>query len=720
MIPTHRPLPALLKVAAGNNMLEVGPRADRWIQEVSRRLLEEHPYLADYSLRGTLTGSNQEKLYGLGYIDLRTPATSPLQIPGIRVPFVIEKGMLYPLKVFLDSKGRADMLSRDIVGEILFQAAPATQLSPPEPTTSLMSALYPPDRVRHGMMGMGGSQYSKQSSVTVEGAAEIVSTDGPWLGDEAESMLKAAGVQLTRKEREQIHAKSLQKLAERGRKGVSILNKIAHTITSDQQDRFMREARELEPYFRHNQKIGMVNMLTKITPSDKRDAATRMKEASRGGASFFEGGNKVFQIERLGYGKYVMKTAEADVFEPKKDLMSVHDVSAALGEDLVADIRENGHTTVSTEAAIQQNLDSVKVDTISDYGIYKVQALDNGSHLVGWVITNVVDMYGGASNLKIFTNGEDYSCQESIAGVRVSQGTALPRKIPRGGDFGCFYVVSPSGAVTATLPMTITREEDIEGTLYWACVDLWGTPIRVTMAPDLRRPVEIGDDTFAIPDYMLFLPLKNDRKLVPEPLMFSKTASPDNVRLVYNGKFTFTGPAVEKVASQHRQALGEADAEFLGVALGLTRDACREKMAWAMHKGEVTLRGRTLVSSKEKQEKIAAITQQLAGSAGEPARQLSDALRQDTVKIAASLPEMALPHSVDTVLSLNFINHENLQLFIESLPHLETARRDLAELYITTMLGLPDVSRMAILRAMESLAEVSQGLKKIKMRAMLV
>lgn len=721
MQPTHVKVPALIKEAAGNNMLKVGPRADRWVQEVMQRLREEHPYVSEYSLRGALTHSDQEKQYGMGYVDVRSHSDSPLKMPGIRIPFVIEKGMLHPIKVFLDPKGRADHLEKDIVGEVLFSAAPSLSLTQPEPTTSLMSALYPPDRVRHGMMGMGGSQFVKQNSAMVDPTVEILDTRrGPWLGDDAERMLKEAGVSLGRAEREQIHKKAQARLHERGQR-ISLLDKVAHTFDRSQLDHFANQiTQDVATRFHHNHKIGMVNYILQVKPCDESAASQALKLASRTDFEPEQGGMGVMQIERMGAGKYLIKRASTETYEPSRDLVSVHDIGAVVGEDFVADVRENGRATISTEAAIQQNLDDTLIEHITDYGIFKVQSLEDGAHLLGWAITNVLDFYGGASNLKIFTNGEKYALQEHMAGVRVSQGTALPRKVPKGGDFGSFYSVSPSGRVSALLPVTITHEEDIEGSKYWACVDLWGTPIRITLAPDMKRPVETEEHTFALPDTMLFLPLKREVKLVPEPLLFSKTARANNVRLIYNGMFSFQGPAVEKVSHAHRSALSEADAEMLGVALGLDVDTCRNKLAWAMKEGETTFLGRTLVSGAAKREKIASIQAHLRDGKGDAARQVARGLYRDTVKIAAMLPDMATPNSVDAVLSLNFINQENLQLFIESLPHLETARRDLAELYITTMVGLPDVSNTAILRAMENLTEVCKGLRKVKMRATLV
>ena len=88
------------KTAMGANMLKVGPRPDRWVEEVIERLVQEHPFMTQYTVQGSLVDSDAERLYGMGYIEVRTPSESKLKQPGIRVPFVIENGMLT-----LDGKG---------------------------------------------------------------------------------------------------------------------------------------------------------------------------------------------------------------------------------------------------------------------------------------------------------------------------------------------------------------------------------------------------------------------------------------------------------------------------------------------------------------------------------------------------------------------------------------------------------------------------------------
>jgi hypothetical protein len=85
-------------------------------------------------------------------------------------------------------------------------------------------------------------------------------------------------------------------------------------------------------------------------------------------------------------------------------------------------------------------------------------------------------------------------------------------------------------------------------------------------------------------------------------------------------------------------------------------------------------------------------------------------LRQDLVKEAAFIPD---PMSVDTVLSLGFINPENISTFIASLPILDESQQKLCELLLAARLGCPDLSINALERSIKATESVVEGLKVI-------
>ena len=85
-------------------------------------------------------------------------------------------------------------------------------------------------------------------------------------------------------------------------------------------------------------------------------------------------------------------------------------------------------------------------------------------------------------------------------------------------------------------------------------------------------------------------------------------------------------------------------------------------------------------------------------------------LKVDLVKEAAVITD---PMAVDTVLSLGFINPENLMTFVSYLPQIDDAQMKLCELLLSTRLGLQSIPESALERAVRSTEEVIEGLKVI-------
>ena len=79
-------------------------------------------------------------------------------------------------------------------------------------------------------------------------------------------------------------------------------------------------------------------------------------------------------------------------------------------------------------------------------------------------------------------------------------------------------------------------------------------------------------------------------------------------------------------------------------------------------------------------------------------------------KEAAMIPD---PTAVDAVLSLGFINPENIATFVGYLPTLDEAQRRLCELLIGARIGMRELSEGSLERAIRALEDVIQGLRLI-------
>jgi hypothetical protein len=90
---------------------------------------------------------------------------------------------------------------------------------------------------------------------------------------------------------------------------------------------------------------------------------------------------------------------------------------------------------------------------------------------------------------------------------------------------------------------------------------------------------------------------------------------------------------------------------------------------------------------------------------------VAQTLRVNLVKEASVIDD---PEAVDTVLSLNFINEDNLGDFVNSIGDLKKVSSKLALLLTTSRMGLSDVDESAIKKAMEGLETVIEGLENVK------
>ena len=93
-------------------------------------------------------------------------------------------------------------------------------------------------------------------------------------------------------------------------------------------------------------------------------------------------------------------------------------------------------------------------------------------------------------------------------------------------------------------------------------------------------------------------------------------------------------------------------------------------------------------------------------------KKMADILKTDTVKIASAIDD---PEAVDNVLSLNFINDDNLSEYVDEIPTLKKSVTKLASMLVASRMGLADIDEGATKKAIDSLEKVIDGLESIKM-----
>ena len=220
----------------------------------------------------------------------------------------------------------------------------------------------------------------------------------------------------------------------------------------------------------------------------------------------------------------------------------------------------------------------------------------------------------------------------------------------------------------------------------------------------------MSEDEVAIPGDVRWAPLDDGIQLLDDPEVFAKTAAlkdmRSTVRIISDGSvWSFRGDPISKLASSETESISGADAHFLAVSLGMEPAYAAGELVKAAKKGETYVRGcRHITTPREK----------LAESRKEAA-----SIIQNTPKKHLLLKEAAIfqdVSTVDKVLSIGFINPENVQMFVEFIPDFEETVQKLAQLLVAARMGIPDLPETAVKNSMERLDEVLGGLKKLMHR----
>jgi len=635
-----------------------------WPQEILDELFKQAPFTSDYTPRVVMRSTDPDKRYGMGQIELmntlsinpRDDATPP-EVRGqkkVVIPVIINDGRLAPLDLLL-SNGEVEPLTDERLRRAMFRPSLFEAIKKRPGDMSLIEQLYPPQRqyggARGPLLAEAGGGMPKASSAK------------PYLLDAILPTIKKA------------HVASLTRQ----------LN----------QDHTMRSA-----LFGNDAIIPFMAKLAQVELNDEMSGRQCLEKALTSIPP------TVVQIQKIA-GGFRIKTANPEALIPTSDDVPRPEAVGALGGDLVSKAETDGTVTVTSQPAIKETLDDELVKVVDEFGLHKVRTVGDNRELVGWVFPKVVDLDGTVLPLAVFSNGSEAAIQENIAGTPVARNTDMPDGEPRG--TGCFYYTDGSGA-TGLVPVSIKAQlEDPEGISY-NCNTVLGESVTVVLVPGLKTITPLGNARVGIPDTVKFMPLPEVVDLVSSPEDVAKTAMARKInsmaRVITDGIcYSFDGPPIDKIAGAINTTFLDKDgAVFLGAVLG-HEPAKFAHMLDSMRGRGVTDMMIPVREATPAREKVAA--------AMERAQALLDSypdLRAELFKEAAPLDD---PTSVDKVLSVGFINPENLSIFASYTPEIEGTVKKLSELLLASRLGHTAVDEGALQKAVVHLDKVVAGLKTL-------
>jgi hypothetical protein len=419
----------------------------------------------------------------------------------------------------------------------------------------------------------------------------------------------------------------------------------------------------------------------------------------------------VTQLTKLGSGTYLLKVASHACWNPVSTELTRRDVVQHFGEKVVLAADEAGQVTLAEGATAKEEgaLDHDPPKPIQNSGLYKVTDEETGKELVGFAVPNLLDVDGKPLPLVLFTNGSHSTVQADVLGVPAGDGGALPTAAP--GGVGAFFSHTADGKLQAMVPVDLSGgsiQMPGEPTVFSATT-FDGREVEVSVQPNIQTVMQSPEGRVLVPSHWKWTPLGAAEPVALVGVEPAEPVEPEpekkQASVVVRGTedaFSFEGPSVEKLAWEERTMVSLDDAMFLLAGLGVDQGYGVEKLAHALA-GQAPQRvviGRSIKTAAEQETEAMLRAQAYAG--------IAQSLRVDLMKEAAAIPD---PSAVDSVLSLGFINPENVMTFVSYLPTLEEAQAKLCDLLLAARVGLSDVSPTALERAIRSTEEALAGLK---------
>lgn len=730
----HEPKHVFVKLAAETTLPE---DPNQWQDEVLQEVYKQVPYLADFSLEVVMETVDGERGYGLGHIEVTSKSEAPMTAPqeqkdaaGIRkarIPVIIKDGKLMPFDVVITDDSKAMPLTESRMRQAMFrpQAFDVTSKTPGD--QSMIGQLYPPYRQNYGFGG-GGAQMSagmggKTASKKIASLEDYITHLGEEYESEKEAArtielpigeFKTAGIKLGKEvivrgakvpKLESDAVKEEKDSCGTSMKMGSILAAVLPTANvSDLQD--FRESMidtATKLAYEHNAATHeAVLLLAEARPSTVEKRASAMLNYVK---------PSVLQVVKLPDG-YEIKTASHRMWEPMSERVDRGELVRRVGVKIALAADTAGAVTLGSDEGVQDEAGEppVAAGPISAPGMYMVKST-TGEDLTGVVIPNLVDIDGSALPISLFTDGQHAAVQSDISGIPAGE-FSPPATVPaeQAQGHGCFYT-EYGGIPCATLPLQLGATLAGNGVDEMPKFDgetFDGRPVQVSVQPYVQQIVSI-DGLMIVPQGWMWMPLDSAAEidLAESAADVNKTASLKmklaSVEVVAGGpdSFSVRGISVTKLAMDDRQFLNQDACLFLLTGLGANPSYALKKMAHAVGGTPQLVRtSHTLKTAAEARGESYVEAERFLTS--------MPTFRHRLWKEAAAITD---PVAVDSVLSLGFINPENLATYIGYLPTLDEAQRRLCELLIGARLGMRELSEGAIERAIRALEDVIEGLK---------
>lgn len=433
---------------------------------------------------------------------------------------------------------------------------------------------------------------------------------------------------------------------------------------------------------------------------------------------------KVQVVQKIGPDAYVMMANSLEHFRPTMDIVGTSELvdftqKNGLPSEFLREVEDSGESgvvidwTSTRKGPVLGEMQRVeKFTKVTDPGLFGVYTKEG---YVNCVLTN--RHYNPTSDA---TSTGTWHMISNVGGgpqsgevyAKPIRSVPLEDRKPIAGDYGYFIYVDVENEED---PMVVGPYEIVaasyEGGREMTKVDgenetLW-TSMRLTArGPDMTKIV-IGfsqdikafastskkamSGTFVFPtDNMAWIPMKKNLEAKKPPEEIEKTAS-----IQYDGMF-YEVNGVDGLPTDWRVLDSDAKMVFVMRCCDMGMEKIAECMSSVKKKKVVHV---PMSLSKKAIEKKANIDLLTTGE------------KRQLVKLASFFDDMS---TVDSVLSLNFVNSDNIEKFTQSLDKFISVKEELLRLLLLSRIGNIEVSEGVLKQAIDILGKVIDGLQRLK------
>jgi len=443
-------------------------------------------------------------------------------------------------------------------------------------------------------------------------------------------------------------------------------------------------------------------------------------------------------VKKMGYDNYSLLSNSDEVFDPrfshnlkrenvKKYLSKISDKP----DDMINDVDRNGEKILYADKGDENSpylyeADTERVELCDEYDLYQVRKT-NGVTVDGYVVPKVINFEMSRVPMKIFIGAGMATMQDEIVGVRSKRPMKPIRSTePKVGQTGTF-IYEKKGEfgkkeAVATVPISISSiwlECDCH---YMSVKDINGNTftLKVKFNEDspfdsIKRIANIGTGDkkiYYMPPEFKWCPMEGFHKLTRNIPEYSiKTASEkltvNPIHVISTGHGYYSVKGVDKYASElkwDKTNISEANLKFLLASMKVPLADIDRGVKLANAKGNVQFHG--VDYPKFYSEKIAQhipLATRLV--------KISSLLKSNLIKEASHIDNN---QTVDSLLSLNFVNPDNISKFIGYIPQLKATISTLCSILLASRLGIKEIPEEPTSKALYRIIEVVEGLEKLR------